>query len=302
MNRQGKDVSIDLVKSRMLFNSPEEYNFQAFLRKFDILNEIIWDEKSIIKTIEQVVWDIAAEKIDYSEIHFTVNKYLSHLKWSPSEAVKFLYDVFENECRKWDIRVGLVLSIKYESDRQEQIKTASIIADQRIADLVVGLDLVGDEQHFDCEFYKPMFKEWKQAGKTLMLHAGETQTAKNVRDAVEHLGVNRIIHGIKVPAEDPDMLEICKDRDICFDIAPTSNLMTGCVDNICDHPVKDIIEAGCSVTIGTDDPVVYQTTLDAEYSILVTEIGIPEDYIYKIMANSIKYSSIPEIRAQYEDK
>jgi adenosine deaminase len=285
----------------MLFGAKEEYDFQTFLGKFEILNEIKWDEKSICKTIEQIVWDIASEKIDYSEIHFTVGKYLSHLNWTPSEAIKFLYEAFERESKKWDIKIGLVLSLKYESDRSEQTRIASVISDPKVADLMVGLDLVGDEQFFNYKFYEPIFKEWKEAGKGLALHVGESQAAKNVRNAIDHLDVDRIVHGIRVPTEDPDLLEVCREYDICFDIAPTSNIMTGCISDIYAHPIKDIIESGCSVTIGTDDPIIYQTTLDKEYSIL-SEIGIPEDDILDTMSNSIKYSFDPKIREYYEDR
>jgi adenosine deaminase len=105
------------------------------------------------------------------------------------------------------------------------------------------------------------------------------------------LGVQRIAHGIKA-AEFPDILKLANDNNICFDIALTSNYFTGVIDDLATHPVKKMLEQGCNITIGTDDPVVLDTTLDKEYSILMNTVGVPESKILDIMENSVKYAFV----------
>jgi adenosine deaminase len=300
--QEGSDACLKDIKKQMQYSEGEKYDFKAFLKKFEILNKIKWTEEHIDLTIDRIVWDLISEGIDYSEIHFSVNKYLNHLNWTPEEAVEFIYERFKEKCEKWDIKIGLVLALKYEAPKELQLRHAMIINDPKVWEMVVGIDLVGDEEYFDSKFYESIFKEWSDAGKGLMTHSGESQGAKNVRESVEILGVNRIAHGIKVPEEDPDLLKICKDKGVCFDIALTANKLTGVVDpDLSNHPVKAIIEAGCDVTIGTDDPAIYQNSLDGEYNILMDTIGIDKYKVHEIVGNSIKYSFSSEIRECYDN-
>lgn len=285
----------------MTFAKREKHDFQKFLRKFDILNEIQWNEEFIIKSIAQVVWDIAKEKIDYAELDFTIGKY-RHLGWSDREIVLFIAERFKEESTKWGIEVGLVLCFKYESPRREQEKLAELVYENEVLDNIVGIDLVGDEAKFDADFYAPICREWKKAGKGIVAHVGESQNAKNVVLAIEKLKIDRIAHGIKVPLEDPDLLKEIKKKNIAFEIAFTSNLLTGMVKDINKHPVKNMIEAGCAVTIGTDDPAVCNTTLDKEYTILLEQLTkwgmYSEELMIQIFENSITHSFMDKYKSK----
>ena len=82
------------------------------------------------------------------------------------------------------------------------------------------------------------FQFWRDAGKGIVVHAGESQSARNVREAILKLKPHRIAHGVQVPDEDPELLDICKDKNICFDIAITSNIYTGVAKSGHDHPAR----------------------------------------------------------------
>jgi adenosine deaminase len=289
--RRGSYFSKEEVAHDLQYQPGEKRDFQTFLKKFDVLDVIVWNEKAIEKAIEQVCFEIAKEKIEYVEIKLSIDKYVKHTNWTEKEVINFAHSCFGRYADKWDILVGLVLSLKYESNRDRQKHVSKIIADPSVVDLLHGIDLVGDEQYFDASFYAPIFKEWKQAGKGLQAHVGESQGAENVRAAIEQLGVQRIAHGIKA-AEFPDILKLANDNNICFDIALTSNYFTGVIDDLATHPVKKMLEQGCNITIGTDDPVVLDTTLDKEYSILMNTVGVPESKILDIMENSVKYAFV----------
>lgn len=280
---------IQEVRSSMRFNGGD-YGFLKFLRKFDILNRVQWDEKSICKTIYQIVDDVKDEGIEHAEIHFSVNKYLNHLRWTPPEAVKFLYDIFSQYSKQKGVDICLILCLQYEVGSDKQIEIASSVLN-KAGDCVAGIDLVGDESFFNVDFYRPILKEWKYAGKGIIVHAGESQSAENVRLSIEELGADRIAHGIKVPLESPDILKLARDSGVCFDIALTSNVCTGVVsEDLSRHPALEMLKSGCDITIGTDDPVICNTTLDKEYKLLKDNFHISDDEIRRIKENSIKHA------------
>lgn len=267
----------------MTFCSWEERGFYRFLSKFKILDEVVWDEEAIRMAISQICWDVARERLDYVELKFTVDKYISHMKCKPSEVIQIIQDQVEIESNKWGILISLVLSLKYESDRDYQKK---VITDPDVVALVKGIDLVGDEKNFDSDFYGPLLSDWKKAGKGIEAHVGESQSAENIRKAIEILEVDRVAHGIRI-VDCPDIMELARDREICFDIALTSNFHTGLVDDYSDHPIRKMVDGGLIVTVGTDDPFVLQTTLNSEYSILINHLNFSEDELIRLMQNSV---------------
>jgi adenosine deaminase len=176
--------------------------------------------------------------------------------------------------------------VKYESARDSQADILKLIDDHKVADVVDGIDLVGDEKFFNVDFYKPIFKQWKRAHKGLIAHVGESQTVENVIHAIKSLHVNRISHGIKI-ADDIEAIKIANDHGIAFDVALTSNIKTGVTPNLHDHPVKRMIENGCVVSLGTDDPAVLNTTLSNEYNIAYIDVGLSRDTIMQMKQNAI---------------
>lgn len=293
MVRTNHLMSLQDVRSRMCYAADEPHEFHYFLDKFRILDDIQWDEQSLIEVIHQVCWDLVREHIDYCELKFSVDKFVRQMGWSPQAVIKFVYQHMNEECSRWGILVPLVLSLKYESDPENQRRTAKLIEDPEIANMLAGIDLVGAEACFNVnlDLYMQIFKQWRDAGKGTMAHVGETQSARNVRIAIEKLGVKRIAHGIRI-LEDPEIVALARERDICFDIALTSNVYTGVVSDYKNHPVQRMLEAGLKITIGTDDPAILNTTLDNEYKILMDTFKLSDECVLGIMDNSLRYAFI----------
>lgn len=288
MERQGTKLSPDDVLKQIAFVNGEKPSFRAFLNKFRIFEEIKWDVRAICDVVEQIVWDVARECINYAELKFSVDKYVQSTELSPQEVIRVFHDRVLFESSKWGCKIALVLSLKYESDRDHQRKMARLIEDD-VSECLAGIDLVGDEACFDGAFYGPLLAEWGQAGKGVEAHVGETCGAGNVRVAIEQFGATRIAHGIRA-VDDPSVLALARERDVCFDIALTSNVCTRAVEDIANHPVCRLLDEGCAVTIGTDDPVILQTNLDQEYLLLRQICNLDDDTIMDIMYNSVKYA------------
>ena len=280
-------ATLDEVIETMTYkNEFGPYTFEKFLRKFDILNMIRWTENHIVKSTDAVVKMLADQHTKYAEVRFTINKYADYLGMTNKEITIFMCNTMQESAKRFNIKISPILCVKYESSRDSQADILKLIDDHHVADVVDGLDLVGDERFFDVDFYKPIFKQWKRAHKGLIAHVGESQTAENVRNAINILQVNRISHGIQV-ASDVDTMKLANDNNIAFDVALTSNIKTGVIQNLRTHPVRKMLEHGCKVSLGTDDPAVLNTTLTDEYALAYTEVGLSYDTIQQMKQNAI---------------
>jgi adenosine deaminase len=283
------------VVSAMEFAPGEETGFHRFLDKFNILDAIDWTEDLLVESIKQVSADIIQDRIDFTPLRFSVNKYVKSMKCHRRDLIKLVADTFRQYAGS---RVGLVLALKYESQRASQRQLAALVEDPMVAENVIGLDLVGDETYYDSGFYAPLFKDWAKYGKIIMAHVGESHGIDNVETAIM-IGVTDLCHGIaafpnpinRIPARDRqrylDLHDRMRSLDICCHMAIGSNLLTGTWARSDWHPVMGALEAEVPVTIGTDDPVQCGTCLDMEY-IQAAAYGVGEAGLQTLQETAVK--------------
>lgn len=131
---------------------------------------------------------------------------------------------------------------------------------------VVGFDIAGDEANFPAYNHQKAFEIAKLGGLGITVHAGEAGSAANVAEAILKLGATRIGHGIRV-VDDPNVVTLAKERGVVFEVCPTSNVHTGAVNSLEEHPLKEMVEEGLLVTINDDDPETSQISLRNEYDL-----------------------------------
>lgn len=127
-----------------------------------------------------------------------------------------------------------------------------------------SFDLSGDEFAQPIEVFKPLYRAAKTAGLRLKAHAGEFGTADDVRRAVEELELDEVQHGIAA-AESPGVMRFLADNRIRLNICPTSNVMLGRVESLAVHPIRRLYDAGISVTVNTDDALMFGRTVSEEF-------------------------------------
>jgi adenosine deaminase len=254
----------------------EEPDFYTFLSKFRYLDKTDWTEELIAKKIEFVCHDIELENLDAVFMDFSVSKY-RHIGWSLKEAISFILDRFGEYSRTAIIPI---LSIKYESPEEAQLKIARIV-DSNISDRICGIDFVGDEEKFNPKIQGLICDMWSD--KFVRLHVGESQSEDHIRIAVDDFGISNIAHGIKI--SNRDLISRCVDRDISFDIAPTSNYLTGVVGINSRHPAKFMSDNNLTITVGSDDPNILNTNLHQEYELLEAN-GLMSAELSNIRRNS----------------
>lgn len=293
-------IPLDEVTKRVTYANDEKYSYESFFDKFTILDSVGWNLSTIEHSIADVVWRLKGESIDYAEIKFSVNKYLPHVEMTAEDLILWIAYKFDEHGSKWGIDIDTILSLKYDMDKGKQLQIASCIKNDLVAETVAGIDLVGDEHYFDPDFYAPIFEDWHAAGCICMAHVGEINKPQNVVDAVHKLKVDRICHGIAAV----DMIDLAKytrDNLIAFDICLTSNTMTG-VAPLQGHPVTKMLDKGFLINIGTDDPIVLNTTLDKEYNKLAIETNLSKDDINTLKESALTADRLREIKYGVKQK
>jgi len=129
---------------------------------------------------------------------------------------------------------------------------------------VVGVGLGGLEAEYPPEPYAEVFALARSLGLGSVPHAGEVAGAASIRGALEALGADRLRHGIRAE-EDPGLVRELADRGIVLDVCPLSNLRTGAVASLADHPLPRLVAAGVRCSISTDDPAMFDTDLTRDY-------------------------------------
>lgn len=282
--------SLDDLYRMMTYKDDTRYNFHHFLKKFNVQNHIRWTERAIDIAFKQIIRDIRVDEIDYCELRFSIDKYLNYIPWDEHEACLFVLDRISHWSSCYEVEIGPVLSIKYEAAYVNQKRLSKLINHWRIAEQLVGLDMVGNEAMLNKKRLRDIYRYWRACGKGLLAHAGESQGSENIKSVIDELGVNRIAHGIRI-VENEDLMRYAVDNGVVFDVAISSNLMTGVVDNIDNHPIRKMHDFGCSITIGTDDPTTFCTTLDEEYELAARALNtdINSDIIKRIRHNSLEH-------------
>ena len=130
---------------------------------------------------------------------------------------------------------------------------------------VVGVGLGGLEAQYPPEPYAPVFELAKAEGLGSVPHAGEVAGPESVRGALEALQADRIRHGFRA-IEDAGLVAELAERGIVLDVSPISNVRTGAVPSLEEHPLPELVEAGVLCSISTDDPAMFDTDLTREYA------------------------------------
>ncbi len=160
---------------------------------------------------------------------------------------------------------------------------------------VVGFGLGGFEVGAPAQPFAHAFAEAKVAGLLSVPHAGETMGAASVRSAIEDLQADRIGHGVRA-IEDPEVLVMLRDRNIPLEINPTSNVCLHVYRRAAEHPFPHLDRMGLTVTVNSDDPPLFNTTLEQEYALLAAEFSYDAAGLVRIARNAFAVCGLPEAR------
>ena len=169
------------------------------------------------------------------------------------------------------------------------------VAVEGMNDGVVAFGLAGIEAGHSFENIAPWFEQARAAGLHSVPHAGETMGPQSVWGVVRVLGAERIGHGVRA-SEDSALVAYLAERGIPLEVCPTSNVCIGVYPDLAAHPLPRLLAAGVVVTINSDDPPLFNTTLNDEVALLGGPFGLDVPAIDDILLNSVRHSFLPHER------
>lgn len=156
---------------------------------------------------------------------------------------------------------------------------------------VVGIGIGGDERRGPAEWFQELYKKAAGEGLRLTAHAGETAGPESIWGAL-NIGVERIGHGLSI-ARDRELEEVLAHKQIAVEACVTSNIRTGLCPGVREHPLKQYFDGGLLVTLNTDDPAMFQTSLCREYELAEQELGFSREHLRELARNSFEASFLP---------
>jgi aminodeoxyfutalosine deaminase len=166
---------------------------------------------------------------------------------------------------------------------------------QRQASSIIGIGIGGDERLAAPELFAQVYAQAARAGLRLSVHAGETVGPPSIYGALDVLGAERLGHALHA-ADDSALLDRLVRQQVPLELCLTSNLRTGCCTELALHPLRRYFDAGALVTLNTDDPEMFQTTLVREYQLAQDVFGFTNEELRQLAANSFRASWLPEER------
>ena len=231
------------------------------------------------------------QNIRYAEVTFSMdtNQRLTGLPW---QAIwEALNEGRRQAALEFGVQWGWILDIvRNHPQTQDRVLEMALAAR---TEGCAALGLGGSEAEFPPDLFVRSFEKARQAGLPRVPHAGEMAGPASVWDALRLLRADRLQHGVR-SIEDPRLVAHLVEKRIGIDVCPTSNICLGVYPDYASHPLRQLWDQGVLVTIGSDDPPLFGTSLSREYEILVDHFGFQADELEQVSLNGLRASLLPD--------
>lgn len=257
-------------------------NFDAFLKAFGVIGKRLRTPGDYALITRRLLERLASQNVRYAEIIIAAGVVL----WKGQEFAP-IFDAICEAAAGSPVEVRWIFDAVRQFGPEQGMQVAQWAA-ERVDRGVVALGIGGSEERGPAEWFTDAYAFARGAGLRLVAHAGESTGPDSIRAALK-LGAERIGHGIAA-IEDADLMRHLRENDIPLEICITSNLVTGVVKRLEDHPVRRIYDAGVPIVLNTDDPAMFQCTLVGEYRLAASAFGFSEEELRSIAENGFRYA------------
>jgi len=286
--RHGVTLAEEEVRRRYAYT-----NFAGFLDAFKWVTSFVRGPRDFALIAADLAEQLLAQKVVYAEVTLSVG--VMFLRQQQPEA-NFAAIVAATEPFE---KRGLRLNWIFDAVRQFGAEAAMRVvqsARRCASPRVVAFGIGGDELSLPAAEFRGVYERAEEYGFHRLMHAGEIGGPEKIREAIEILGVERIGHGIAA-IRDSALMEMLAERGIPLEICLASNLRTGAlgvqlgknVVTMEEHPLAEIVRRGVAVTISTDDPAMFYTSLEEEYQ-NAWRMGLTEEEIAGVVENGFRFA------------
>ncbi|MDY7087258.1 MAG: adenosine deaminase [Actinomycetota bacterium] len=262
-------------------------DFAHFIEVYLSVVDLIRDDEDVRVLTFEVARELARQQVRYAEL--TITPYSSVKRGIPAKAFcEAIEDARRGAAAEFGVDLRWCFDIPGEAGLAAAEETLRIALDER-PDGLISFGLGGPEVGVPRPQFKPFFDQARAAGLRSVPHAGETTGPQTVWDALRELGAERIGHGISA-AQDPELLAYLAEHRIPLEISPTSNVRTRAVGSIEEHPLAELVGAGVPVSINSDDPPMFGTTLEEEYAVAARLLDLDERGVAELAKAGVEQS------------
>ncbi|WP_332662457.1 adenosine deaminase [Aeromicrobium sp.] len=262
-------------------------DFAHFIEVYLSVVDLLRTPEDLWTLTYDVARDLAGQNVRYVEL--TCTPYTSIAVGISAEAY---CEALEDARRRAEADFGLTMRWCFDIPGESGIPSADVTLDTALRlqpDGLVSFGLGGPEIGVPRQQFAPHFQQAIAAGLHSVPHAGESTGPESIWDSVNHLGAERIGHGIAA-AQDPALMAHLAEHGITLEVCPTSNVRTRSVPSLAEHPLPTLVAAGVPVTINSDDPPMFSTTLNQEYEVAAELLGLDDQGVADLARASVRAS------------
>ena len=289
--RHGRPGTLDDVEKIYSY-----LNFTGFLMSFKEVTDDLQTGEDYELITYHLLEKLKAENILHAEVYVSVGVCL----WRKQDFAS-IFEGLERGRKRGERDFGVSVLWIFDAVRQFGSEAARAVFELavRYRDRhVVGIGIGGDEQKAPPELFREVYAYAADHGLHLTAHAGESAVPESVWGAL-NLGAERIGHALTA-VHDPELVEELSRRQIPIEICLTSNLRTGCCASISNHPLRNYFDHGLMLTLNTDDPALFRTSLNEEYQLAQSTFRFTNEHLRELARNSFEASFLPpELKIQY---
>lgn len=265
----------EIAKTMGLAPAPEAFlvtepmvNLDAVLKKFLNTQKLLNSQEILTRLAFEACEDAFNENIKILELRFAptfISEGHPHLKFEK------ILSSFQKGLKKAEEKFGISTGLIGILQRIKPVKEAAAVMDffcEHKEDFI-AVDLADNEEGFDPKPFAPLFQKAKKAGLKVTIHSGESPSPSAgqwILDSIEFLGADRIGHGIQC-IHHPKVIQTLIDKNIPLEVCPHSNWLTQAFPTLADHPFRKLLDLGVPLTLNSDDPGVFASSLTDDYEI-----------------------------------
>lgn len=253
--------------------------FDEFIRGYIWVTQRLRTPAHYAIATRRLLEKLVAQNVTYAEITLSAGVVL----WKDQDLAA-VYDAIWEESQRSRVKTFWIVDAVRHFGAEAGMRVAEFAVSRREQG-AIAFGIGGDEAKGPASWFRDVFAYARDGGLRLVCHAGETVGPESIWEALE-IGSERIGHGIAA-AQDPALMAKLREANIPLEVCITSNVCTGVVSRLEEHPVRKLYDAGVPIVLNTDDPSFFRTSLTYEYEIARDRFGLP---IEELAANSFRYA------------
>jgi adenosine deaminase len=272
-------------------SAADEKGWFRFQRLYDVARSVLRTEGDVRRLVLEAALDDAADGSRWLELQVDPSGYAARFD-GITAFTELVLDAAADAARTAGIGMALVIAAN-RTRHPLDARALARLAAQYAGRGVVGFGLSNDERRGVTAEFARAFAIARRAGLASLPHGGELLGPASVRAAVEELHADRLGHGVRV-VEDPRLLDQLVARGVALEVCPTSNVSLGVYSDLTSVPVPTLLDAGATVALGADDPLLFGSRLTAQYAAVRAAHDLADEQLARLATMSVEASCAPE--------